>query len=175
MQAAASGELPAFGELYNRYLDPIYRYIYYRVSDLSDAEDLTEDVFVRAWVALQKVTPDSGIRNFRAWLYRIAHNHVVDFHRRAAADKVVEMVDAESVISGESSVEGKTIQNLEAGKLESALRRLDEKLQEIVILRFINGLSHAETAAIVGLKEGHVRVLQYRALKKLRDILEKDW
>ena len=174
ISSTAGGDLAAFGTLYSRYLEPIYRYIYYRVSNVHDSEDLTEEVFVRAWSALQKAQADPGIKNFRAWLYRIAHNLVVDHHRQSKGNLSEEILDEENLAESDSAIEEILVKELEAKNLEEALLTLEDPLQQIIILRFINGMSHAETAEIVGLKEGHVRVLQYRALKRLRNILEKD-
>lgn len=173
IQSAASGDLDAYAEIYHRYLKPIYRYIYYRVTDEADAEDLTEEVFLRVWDRLKKLGAESGIKNFRAWLYRSAHNLVVDFYRSRAVRNHDENL-AEEIEDPASTTEEIISQKQQAAALEAAIQALDEPFQQIIILRFINGLSHAETAEILGLKPGHARVLQYRALKKLRMSLEKE-
>ncbi|MEN8241536.1 MAG: sigma-70 family RNA polymerase sigma factor [Chloroflexota bacterium] len=173
IRSAASGDIDAYAEIYQRYLKPIYKYIFYRVSDVGDAEDLTEEVFLRVWDRLQKSGGETGIKNFSAWLYRTAHNLVVDFYRSSSL-KNRQDFPAEEVADPESSTEEIIAKKMESTELETAIRSLKEPLQQIIILRFINGLSHAETGEILGLKPGHVRVLQYRALKKLRASLEKD-
>jgi RNA polymerase sigma-70 factor (ECF subfamily) len=174
IRAVVAGDHEAFGVLYERYLKPIYRYVYYRISAANDAEDLTEEIFVRAWRSLQKTGKTSDIKNFRAWLYRIAHNQVVDYHRRNREDLLEDISEDQRSDKHDLAAEDVSIRDQQHRQLEDAIRSLDQPMQQVVILRFINGLSHAETAAIVGIKEGHVRVLQYRALKKLRGILEKD-
>jgi RNA polymerase sigma-70 factor (ECF subfamily) len=174
VRAAAGGDLEAFGSLYDRYLTPIYRYVYYRISEASDAEDLTEEVFIRAWGSLQRTDKSSQIKNFRAWLYRIAHNLVVDYHRQSREELLEEMPEEQQTSQLGPTTEEVSVRRQAGRELEAAIRSLEQPMQQVIILRFINGLSHAETAAIVGIKEGHVRVLQYRALKKLRAMLEKD-
>ena len=174
IQSAASGDVEAFAEIYDHYLLPIYRYIFYRVSDVLDAEDLTEEVFLRVWERLQTSGTGAGIKNFNAWLYRIAHNLVVDHYRKGANRKHEDVLEEGSALNPESGAEEAFVHQMEIAALEVAISGLEDPLQQIIILRFINRLSHAETAEILGLKEGHVRVLQYRALKKLRTSLEKE-
>ena len=166
---AQRGNAPAFGRLYERYLDGIYRYVYYRVSDHDEAEDLTETVFLKAWEALPRF--ESGNGTWRAWLYRIAHNVVIDRYRthrnNAPLDDDHDLRDEEI-----QDPEDVTESNLEIARLSAALDRLKPNLREVILQRFVNGLSHAETAKVMGLREGHVRVLQHRALKEMRKILE---
>ncbi|MEJ2757418.1 MAG: sigma-70 family RNA polymerase sigma factor [Anaerolineales bacterium] len=170
---AANGDEEAFGDLYERYLEPIYRYVYYRVPTPEEAEDLTETIFLRAWETLV-MKKNTKIENFKAWIYRIAHNLTVDFHRKK---KPIQM---------ESSQMGATIQpdspnpeievqkKLSEQSLNKAIEKLEETFQNVIVLRFFNKLSHAETAEVLGIKEGNVRVIQYRALKKLQTYLNED-
>jgi RNA polymerase sigma-70 factor (ECF subfamily) len=174
IRAVVAGDLEAFGTLYERYLKPIYRYVYYRISAANDAEDLTEEIFVRAWRSLQKTGKSTEIKNFKAWLYRIAHNLVVDYHRQNREDLLEDISEDQRSDQHGPAAEEISIRDQQHLQLEEAIRSMDHPMQQVIILRFINGLSHAETAAIIGIKEGHVRVLQYRALKKLRGLLEKD-
>ena len=168
VRKAIQGDKEAFGDLYEHYLDPIYRYIYYRVPEHTDAEDLTEQVFLNAWEALPKARK---IKNFRAWLYRIAHNLVADFHR---AKKTTSLETTGPFPAQTVPLERQVQNKLEGEHLAEVISQLEEQLQQVIILRFINQHSHAETANIMGLKEGHVRVLQHRALKQLRPLLSKD-
>jgi RNA polymerase sigma-70 factor (ECF subfamily) len=166
---AIQGDAEAFGELYERYLDEIQRYVFYRIANRFDAEDLTETVFLKAWESLPNF--ESSRVNLRAWLYRIAHNAVVDHYRTS---KVFTDLSSERLRDSHPSPEHQ-IQNLDVHQqLADLIRSLDSNLQQVIVCRFINGLSHAETAQIMGIKEGHVRVLQLRALQKLRLMLEKN-
>lgn len=174
IQRAAGGDQDAFGDLYERYLEDIYRYVYYRVLDVEEAEDLTEAVFLRVWENLIKTREKSKIKNFRAWIYRITHNLVIDYQRKKKPLSVdldtVPWIN-EAVMPGTEKIVEK---QLSEAALVRALHELEDTLQQVVILRFLNELSHAETAAVLGLTEGHVRVLQYRALKRLRLYLRED-
>ena len=164
------GNKNAFGDLYQRYLDPIYRYTYYRVADQSDAEDLTETIFLKAWNSLQKTNHPP--KNVRAWIYRIAHNTIVDHYR--THKPTVPLAEHESLIETTQSPENIVRSDERSQLLAEAIQRLDPRLQQVVVCRFVNGLSHAETAAIMNLSEGHVRVLQHRALRQLRKSLSPE-
>jgi RNA polymerase sigma-70 factor (ECF subfamily) len=146
---AIDGDADAFGVLYLDHLDAIYRYIYYRVADEQLAEDLTEEVFVRAWTALPKYEPQ-GYR-FTSWLYRIARNLVVD-HYRLPEDQLADHQDYES--------------------LANAIKQLGDDEQQVIVLRFMEGLSHREVAEVIGKSEGASRVIQHRALEALVGLME---
>ena len=168
--SAQSGNRAAFGSLYERYMEQIYRYVYYRVSDRDEAEDLTETIFVKAWEALPRF--QSRGATFRAWLYRIAHNAVIDRHRTRKT--VVPLEQAQNWLDVEtSSPEEAAEAAQESARLGIALSQLKPRLREVILHRFVNGLSHAETAQTMGLRKGHVRVLQHRALNQMRDLLTK--
>jgi RNA polymerase sigma-70 factor (ECF subfamily) len=168
LQQAQEGDAEAFGVLYARYLDPIYRYVYYRVDGAETAEDLTEEVFVRAWEAL----PGYEITKypFKSWLYRIAHNRVIDHRRKrrpaAIDDEVLQRIPGASTPPEQMVVDG---QNAEA--LQEAVQQLAEEEQQVVILRFVEGLSHREVAEIIGKSEEASRVIQYRAIQRLQRVL----
>jgi len=167
LERTIQGDTEAFGDLYERYLDEIHRYVFYRVSDRFEAEDLTETVFLKAWEALPRF--ESSRVNLRAWLYRIAHNTVVDYYRtrKPTADSL-----ADNLRDSRPSPERQAQSRDEQQQLAAAIRELESGLQHVIIYRFINGLSHAETAQVMGIREGYVRVLQHRALNQLRKRLE---
>ncbi len=152
--------------LYERYLVPVYRYCYFRVGSELDAEDLTEMIFLKAWESL----PRKQVQSFRAWLYRIAHNQVVDYLRTRKETSTLERLE---IPTDRQDHPEQSLLNREDGRaLVQAIVRLDEQDQEVLVCRFVSQLSHAETAAVLGLSETHVRVLQFRALKKLQALLE---
>jgi RNA polymerase sigma-70 factor (ECF subfamily) len=170
---AASGNQEAFGSLYVRYLEPIYRYVFYRVPNSGDAEDLTEQIFLNAWESLTTGKSRKPIENVRAWLYRIARNVVIDRIRKKKP-LLVDMNEYDYLAtSNEGTPEAELETQLETADLLAALDKLDEPSRELIILRYLNNLGHAEAAEVLGLSEGHSRVLQYRALKKLRKILNE--
>lgn len=170
---AQAGNKNAFGDLYEKYLDDIYQYIFYRVSNRQDAEDLTEVSFLKAWQALSTNPPQAV--TFRLWMYRIAHNTVIDHYR--TRDQLLSLDEAHEVRSGEARPESTVVQNEQNAWLKNAIGELKEEHQHILLCRFVIGLSHAETAVVMERSEGAVRILQLRAIEALRKILllqEKD-
>lgn len=165
---ATAGDTEAFGQLYQHHLDAIYRYIYFRVNNVQDAEDLTEQVFLKAWEALpgykQKGKP------LLNWLYRIAHNSVIDFYRRRKQSEKI--TDDELNWENESvNVLDEVIEVEEAHLLARAIKQLPDEQQELVILRFVEGFNHDEVAEILQKSNGACRTIQYRALAKLNRLL----
>lgn len=169
IKQAIDGDSEAFGVLYVRHMDAIYRYIFYRVGQEVDAEDLTEEVFIRAWEALPNY--QIGQFPFTSWLYRIAHNLVIDHHRKRKPDP---MPDLEIHHSGSGrSNEDQLLQKLDSVMLVEALRHLDQEEQQVLLLRFVEGLSHREVADAIGKSEGASRIIQHRALATLQRYLSK--
>jgi RNA polymerase sigma-70 factor (ECF subfamily) len=169
IERAVDGDKAAFGQLYEHYLDRIYRYVYHNVSDHPEAEDLTEVVFLKAWEALPRFRMNGT--GFQAWLYRIAHNLVIDRHRTRKPllplDQFFHLRDASP--TPEATLE----RNETRSDLSRALEQLQPRLRQVILCRFIGELSHAETAKVLGIKEGYVRVLQYRALKQMQVCLDE--
>lgn len=169
IQRAITGEKQAFGLLYEKYSDAILRYLFFRLTSLEEAEDMTESVFIKAWEALPSFNNLNVSLNFRAWLYRIAHNSLIDF-LRAHKDEL--SIDAIAELpSGTLIPEKETEQKEIKVELTCAIRQLDEISLQVITNRFIAGFDHRETAQIMGLSEGNIRVIQFRALKKLKEIL----
>jgi RNA polymerase sigma-70 factor, ECF subfamily len=172
VERAKAGDTEAFGALYTHYLTPIYRFIFFRVEDETIAEDVTEDVFVKAWEALPRYI--IGDHPFVTWLYSIARNSIVDHHRRnkkyaplsAGALRMLHM-------PGVSPEEHAEVQR-NASMLVEALLHLTEEEQQIIILRFVEDLSHSEVGAIMGKTEGACRVIQHRALTNLSALLKQN-
>jgi RNA polymerase sigma-70 factor (ECF subfamily) len=130
-------------------------------------------VFIKAWEKLPVASKQKEIQNIRAWIYRIAHNSVVDFYR---TNKPATPLEQLNIIRDDSPGPEAVIQENEADlHLAQTISLLDGNLRQVIILRFVNRLSHEEVAQIMGLSESHVRVLQYRALKKMRNqLLERN-
>jgi RNA polymerase sigma factor (sigma-70 family) len=170
VRRAVGRDAEAFGRLYDMHIDRVYRHVYYRVGNGHDAEDLTQQVFLKAWQAIHRykrtATP------FVAWLMTISHNVVVDFYRTR---KDRSYLEAEVLADGPaSSPEGAAEASFEQQRLRRAILQLGSDEQQVVILRFIEGFEFAEIASILKKKEGNVRVILHRALVKLRNILEKE-
>lgn len=170
VERATAGDFDAFAALYARHLDAIYRYIYYRTGDVRDAEDLTEQVFLKAWQAMARYQPLGS--SFCHWLYRISHNVVVDHHRRAKRVVNEELKTDDLPPDGaEWSLLDAVISAEESAALAAAIVRLPEDHQQVILLRFIEGLGHAEIAQILNKSEVACRGIQYRALAALHRLL----
>jgi RNA polymerase sigma-70 factor (TIGR02952 family) len=167
---AKAGDAEAFGHLYETYLDRIYRYIYFRVTDEQTAEDLISQVFTKAWENLDRYQP-SG-RPFIAWLYTIAHNTVID-HYRTRKDTVA-IENTISLASDAPSPHEQVELHFEADNLRAALQTLTPEQQQVVVLKFISGMSTDEIAGQLRKSAGAIRALQMRALQALAKQMEKD-
>jgi RNA polymerase sigma-70 factor (ECF subfamily) len=172
VERAQSGEAEAFGSLYDQYSDTVYRYIYYRVGGRATAEDLTSETFLRALRRIGTFTWQG--RDFGAWLVTIARNLVADHFKSSRFRLEVttgEMLDANEV---ERSPEDSVLESLSNAALLEAVHRLNPQQQECVTLRFLQGLSVAETAHVMGKNEGAIKTLQYRAVRTLSRLLPND-
>ncbi|KAA3663542.1 MAG: RNA polymerase sigma factor [Chloroflexi bacterium] len=166
---ASKGDAEAFGQIYMRHLDAIYRYVYFRVQDNKDAEDLTEQIFLKAWESLPGYK-DKGYP-FSSWLYRIAHNLVIDFHRRNKFIQPMPPVEEMNWANESPSTLEQLIKTEELNSLTQAIAKLPDTQQEVIILRFVEGLSHEQVATIIQKSSGACRTIQYRALATLQEIL----
>lgn len=166
---AVQGDGEAFGLLYERYVGRIYNYVYYRTGNTYDAEDLTERVFLRALKHIGGYT-HRGLP-FSAWLYRIAHNLVANWHRDNSRRKEVPLDD--TLLVGQSSLhpEHELLQTEERDRLLQVVRCLPAERQQLLILKFVDHLSNAEIGAIMGRTEGAVKSLYHRTLLSIRDEL----
>ena len=167
---AVRREQAAFAELYDRYLDSVYRYVFYRTGNRTDAEDLTEQTFLQAWAAIERFRWQG--KPFLAWLYAVAHNLVIDWRRRSAPSQSLD--DGEHLIDVESTSAARALgQWIDAELLADAIKRLTPEQQQVIILKFIDGFDTACIARVMDKREGTVRALQLRALQSLRRHLER--
>ena len=167
---ASEHDQAAFAELYNAYVDKIYKYIFYKVGDTSDAEDLCEQVFLKAWEAIGRYTWCGY--PFSSWLYRLAHNLVVDHYRTRR-----ESVPLQSVLATAYEPvdpQDTLVQTLDADELKEAIAQLTDDQRQVISLKFIEGYENAEIAQMLNKKEGAIRALQYRALRSLLSIMEAE-
>jgi len=164
---AVAGEAEVFGRLYDMYVKQVYRHIFYRVGIVEDAEDLTQQVFMNAWKAIGRYKQTSS--PFLAWLMRISHNLVIDFHR---SKKDTVYLDTELATEHpDSSPERVTEMNFDQQQLRKAILQLPSEQQQVITMSFIDGFTYAEIASSLGKSEGAIRVIQHRALKKMRLII----
>jgi RNA polymerase sigma-70 factor (ECF subfamily) len=172
VERAQDGDGEAFGKLYDAYVDTVYRYIYYRVSNRALAEDLTSETFLRALRRISTFTWQG--RDFGAWLVTIARNLVADHFKSSRHRLEVptgEMLDSDQT---EASPEESVLAYLSNRALLDAVKQLNSQQQECVTLRFLHGLSVAETAQIMGKNDGAIKTLQYRAIRTLARLLPAD-
>ena len=168
---AAEGDSEAFGVLYDRYIGRIYNYIYYRTGNTHDAEDLTSRVFTRAMKHITNYQ-DRGVP-FSAWLYRIAHNLVANFHRDNSRKQVVGLEENYSLPAGVEPPESVVVRSEEEEFLLGLVGKLPEERQQLLILKFVDHLSNAEIGEIMGRTEGAIKSLYHRTLLALRDEVMK--
>ena len=150
----------------------MFRFIYYRVNDRALAEDFTSETFVRALRRISTITYQG--RDIGAWFMTIARNIVFD-HAKSARHRL-ESTTGETIEPGEhaQSTENAVLESLDAERLRAAVDKLGDEQRECVTLRFMQGLSVSETAAVMGKNDGAVKALQHRAIRKLAEILGDD-
>ena len=170
LQQAAKGDGEAFGVLYERYVGRIYNYIYYRTGNAYDAEDLTARVFYRAMRHIGNYH-DRGLP-LSAWLYRIAHNLVANWHQDNSRRKEVPLEEGMYSRSGSIHPETDLLLLEERDRLIQVIRTLTPDRQQLLILKFVEHLSNAEIGQIMGRSEGAVKSLYHRTLLVLRDEYE---
>jgi RNA polymerase sigma-70 factor (ECF subfamily) len=157
----------AFGQLYERYVDRIYNYVYYRTGNAADAEDLTARIFERAIKHIGNYR-DQGVP-FSAWLYRIAHNLVANWHRDRSRRKIVSIDDVSQWVVTDHGPEFATQLMQDKEALLEAIGRLPADRQELLICKFVELMSNAEIGAIMGRSEGAIKSLYHRTLLSLRE------
>lgn len=164
---ASQGDKDAFGELYGHYMERIFNYVYYRTGNVHDAEDLTARVFQRAMNHIRNYT-DRGVP-FSAWLYRIAHNLVANWHRDRSRKQEIPLDDVPILPARGDHPEVNLVRTEEQDALLRLIRRLPAERQNLLILKFVENLSNAEIGQIMGRSEGAVKSLYHRTLLALRD------
>jgi RNA polymerase sigma-70 factor, ECF subfamily len=170
LKRASQADPEALTELYDQYVDRIYSYVYRRVGQAEVAEDLTGQVFMRMLEAIRTGHP--WRTSFSGWLYRIAHNLIIDYYRRRKRATFVELDDAAPVQAPNSDPLHSAELRLDTQRMRDALRAITEEQAQVVVLRFLEELSIAEVAGIMGKTEGAIKALQYRAVLALRRVME---
>ena len=167
---ASSGEAEAFGVLYDRYVDAVYRYVFYRVRNEAEAEDVTSDVFIRALRAIPTYEPRQA---FLAWLYRIARNAVIDRSRRQKTRTQVSFEDALAHPMGDQTVDPNAglLAGSDAAVVRAAMQQLTPLQQEVLVLRYVEGYDTKTISKLVGKRDGTIRGIEFRALKQLRALI----
>jgi RNA polymerase sigma-70 factor, ECF subfamily len=169
-ERASMHDQAAFAELYSTYVDKIYKYLFYKVGNATEAEDLCEQVFLKAWEAIGRYRWCGY--PFSSWLYKLAHNLVVD-HYRTRRDS---MPLNDVVLTPEEGIDPEQALHVavETAELKAAISQLTSEQKQVIALKFIEGYKNNEIAEMMNKKEGAIRALQYRALRSLQAILEAE-
>jgi RNA polymerase sigma-70 factor (ECF subfamily) len=165
---AISGDVEAFGELYTNHVTKIYRYVYYNVHDKEHTEDITQEVFLKAWKAIGSCRGKE--KTFSSWLYRIAHNLIVDKLRKSQKQSSREAELPEDIRDTSDRMEI----SLEQRDLLKVIDVLSPNQRQVIVMKFIEEMDNREIAETMGKSTGAIRILQMRALETLRKTLGKE-
>ncbi len=171
LERALKNDSAALGSIYDLYSDRIYRYVYHRIGNAEVAEDITAQTFLKMLEAIQ--TGRGWHTSFRSWLYRIAHNLVVDHYRRASKVMQVSLDKAPNLPQRGDSLMDTVERKLDMEAVEIALHSLTEEQAQVIVLRFLEGYNIAEVSKIMEKTEGAVKALQYRAVRALQQLMKK--
>jgi RNA polymerase sigma-70 factor, ECF subfamily len=165
---AQKGDTDSFAKLYDTYVDQIYRYVYFRVKH-DDALDLTENIFLKVWENIRSY--QTGKKYFTSWIYKISHNTVVDYYRLSKNTDPLDL----SIPDEKKDIDPivLTERRINNDNLFKAINKLKKRYQQILILKYINELENSEIAKIMNKSEGSLRILKFRALRALRQVLDE--
>jgi RNA polymerase sigma-70 factor (ECF subfamily) len=171
IEKARAGDSACFGHLYGHYLTPIYRFIALKVGTKQEAEDLAHEVFISAWQKLP--TYEAQGFPFGSWLYKIARNRVIDYYRTKKVHVSIddEIAIDEDLFGAQFETDSQLDINLDVAAVKEAMLQLTSEQREVIQLRFLDELSPAEIAKVLDKREGTVRIIQHRAITKLKSIL----
>jgi RNA polymerase sigma-70 factor (ECF subfamily) len=170
VKRAQDGDTNAFGKIYDAFLTPVYRYVVFRFPE-ELAEDLVADIFVKAWEKLHTYRAYTNVP-FSAWLFRIARYSVIDAYRstRGFEELNDDIVDEDI----DNDPKTRTERAMSVSDVRSALGKLSKDYRDVLLLHYVAGLGHSEVANALRMTEGYVRILKFRALKKLEGLLPKE-
>ncbi len=166
---ARRGDRGAFAELYDEHVEAVYRYVLYRLREASDAEDVTSEVFTKAFASIHRYRWQG--KSFLAWLYTIARNAVTDRRRRDRP--TIELDNAFGIPEQGPTAHDQAVHGEQVEALRGAVKHLTGEQQEVLLLRFAENLSSRQVAVKLGKNEGAIRALQFRALGRLRKLLHE--
>lgn len=168
-KAKGGRDSDAFGQLYDEYADQIFRYIYYKVGHIAESQDLTGQTFLKAFENIESYEMRDVA--FSSWLYRIAHNLVVDYFRRESKRERVSIDEQPPAPSNQGNPAEAVMADLESERLYKAMQKLTYNQREVLVLKFIDNLSNNQVAEIMGISAGAVKSTQKRGLLSLNRIL----
>jgi RNA polymerase sigma-70 factor (ECF subfamily) len=169
IKSAITGESSAFGRLYDEYQPKIYRFILIKVGHREEAEDLTHQVFLKAWQNI--ATYEERGLPFSGWLYEIARNQVIDHYRTKQVHTPLDFLEDHLV--AEDNHEQSLDRQISLKKIRTLMSKLTPEQEDVLLMRFVDDLSVQEVSKIMKKSEGAVKLLQHRAIKRLRELLNK--
>lgn len=164
----------AFAKVYDLCVDKIYRYIYFKVSSVQEAQDITSEVFLKTWEYLQE--EERKLDNLEALLYRIARNLVIDFYRKREHDQTVDLETVSEKVLGDkkqTDYHDEIDIKIETKKVLQSLSEMNDLYREVIILKYVDQLSTKEIASIIKKSSGATRVLIHRAVEVLKEIMNR--
>ncbi len=168
LKKAQAGSDAALTDLYNAYFERIYNFIFYRVSHKETAEDLTEDVFVKAFGKLRGL---EELKAFEGWLFQIARNKVIDYYR--SKKQLVPLEEIENTLEYETNIVDVVNLQTQQTLFIKLLRELPSEQQQVIKLKFIEDIDNDTIAQMLNKTEGAIRVIQHRAISKLKELIEQ--
>jgi RNA polymerase sigma-70 factor (ECF subfamily) len=172
VRSAQNGDAAAFGELYDQYVDVVFRYVLFRIGDRSLAEDVTSETFLRAFRRINSVSYQG--RDVGAWFVTIARNIVLDHVKSSRFRLEVSTADPDDGQAVEVGPESQVLANIAHAELLRCVEQLGDDQRECIVLRFLQGLSVAETAEIMKRNAGAIKALQHRAVRRLAQLLRTE-
>jgi RNA polymerase sigma-70 factor (ECF subfamily) len=167
VRSAQSGDEQAFGRLYDIYFDRIYAFIFYRVHHKEVAEDISEEVFTKAWTRVNAVKAES----FGGWLYSITRNTLIDHYRKQR--ETVDLSEIENLIESDQDVIAETDLLINQKILLEMIRKLTPEQQIIMKLKFLEGMETEEVSEMISKSSGSIRVVQHRAIQRLHELMQE--
>lgn len=168
LQRAQIGDQIAFGLIYDHFAEKIYRFIYFRVGHKEVAEDVLSDTFVKAW---QKINQINSPQALAGWLYQIARNNIIDYYR--LKKELVPLAEVEDILEDEVSSIDPLNSSFQQKKILQVMDQLSAEQQQVIKYRFFEDLTNEEIAYVMGKTEGAIRVIQHRAIARLKELLKK--
>lgn len=160
-----------FGQIYDQYIDKIYRFVYLKVSSQEIAEDITSKVFLRGWEAFQGASGE--IKNPGAFLYQIARNSVIDHYREKGRSRIVSQEGLPEIVDNGKNLQDRAILNADIDTIRKSMVKLKQDYQDIIIWHYLDDMPIADIAELINKPAGTIRVMLHRGIKDLRDIIQE--
>lgn len=168
LQRAQSGDQDAFGWIYDHFADKIYRFIFFRVGQKETAEDILSDTFIKGWQKINQINSPAALSG---WLYQIARNNIIDYYR--IKKEVVSLDEVENFLIDEVDPVDFVNLNLQQKRITEVIHKLVPDQQQVIKYRYFEDLSNEEIAYVMGKTEGAIRVIQHRAIIRLKELLDQ--